>query len=76
MYSLLAQIFAISNTFTSPSLKLSNLKLVSFKVTLWLGQSNAMRYNGLNIGVGKMKNGLFVQKTKGCETFVISLKFY
>ena len=35
-----------------------------------------MCYDGLNIGVGKMKNGLFAQKTKGCETFDIRLKFY
>ena len=68
MYSLLAQNIAIPNTFMSLSLKLSNLKL---------RQSNAMRYNGLNIGVGKTKNGLqFAQKTKGCEPFDISLKLY
>ena len=35
-----------------------------------------MRYNGLNIGVDKMKNGLSTQKTKGLEAFDISLKFY
>ena len=35
-----------------------------------------MCYNGLNIGVGKIKNDLFPQKTKGWETFDIRLKFY
>ena len=67
MHSLLAQNIAIPNTFMSLSLKLPNLKL---------GQSNAMRYNGLSIGVDKMKNGLSTEKTKGLEAFDIRLKFY
>ena len=35
-----------------------------------------MCYNGLNIGVGKIKNGLFTQKTKGWEASDIRLKLH